>query len=1098
MALSFTRTDYPAGPNPYGAAIGDLNGDGVLDLAVTNYYSSTVSVLLGNGDGTFQTPATYATGGSGVVSVQIGDLNGDGEPDLVATSEGNDTVSVLLGNGDGTFANETSYTTGGLPHGVAIADVDGDGDSDLLVDDFASNTVSVFLGTGDGSFEQPTAYATEANPYAIKVGDLNADSNLDLVVGNMSSNTISVLLGNGDGTFQAQTTYATGVTPWEGALGDLNGDNKLDFAIANVGDTTVSVYLGNGDGSFQPQVTYAAGNGPTAVVIGDLNGDNTPDLAASNSDSEVAVLLGNGDGTFQGAETYSVGGFPSWLVVGDLDGNGKRDLATANWSGDFVSVLLNTTGSNNAPVITSNDGELAVFYPFDEAGGSIAHDQQGLHDGTIIGATHVPGVTGNALQFNGSSDYVSVPDSPEWNLGSEFTIEFWANFNSVPDGSQGDGQGGVPIGQDEGGGSQNKWFFEVFSGGIGFHVNTTPAGEHFFIAAPFEPTPGQWYAFALTKSGSSYQFYVDGQLVGSAEATLAIPDVAAPLMIGRSEEAFYFDGQLDGVAIHHRALSQAEVQQGYENGAAAPDAISATISIAENTTAVTTVVATDPDAGQTLSYSIAGGADAELFTIDTETGALAFVTAPDFEAPADDGTNNVYDVTVEVTDNNGGVDTQAISVTVTDENENENAAPTITSNGGGNTAAVSISENATAVTTVVATDPDVEQTLTYSITGGADATKFTINSETGALAFVTAPDFEAPADVGPNNVYDVTLEVSDDNGGIDTQVISVTVQNVSGVTINGTSKADTRTGSGEEDVINGLGGNDTLNGLAGNDVINGGAGNDTLNGGTGNDAMTGGTGNDVYVVDSLGDTVTEAMGQGTDTIETRLNSFSLASVANLENLTFIGAGDSVGTGNALNNTIRGGNGNDRFVATIGDGNDSYFGGNGVDTIDLSGTTAAATVTGSNATSAQIGSDTLGGIENMIGSQGNDQITGTGAANVIDGGNGNDNINAGGGNDRIIGGAGNDTMDGVGASDTFVFAPGFGNDRIIAFDANPSGGQDFLDISAFGIAPGNFATRVTIADVGADTLVTIDGDPGQTIRLVGIGNAVTVTQADFML
>src|SRR4029079_5177489 len=220
----------------------------------------------------------------------------------------------------------------------------------------------------------------------------------------------------------------------------------------------------------------------------------------------------------------------------------------------------------------------------------------------------------------------------------------------------------------------------------------------------------------------------------------------------------------------------------------------------------------------TQTYSITGGADAALFTINTSTGALSFVSAPNFEAPTDAGANNVYDVQVQVSDG-ALTDTQDIAVTVTDVNE----APVITSNGGGTTASTSVAENSTAVTTVTATDPDAGATQTYSISGGADAAKFTINATTGALAFLTAPDFENPTDAGSNNIYDVTVQVFDGLGGIDTQAIAVTLQNVSGQTINGTSQANTLTGTGEEDVINGLGGNDTLQGLAGNDVLDGGA-----------------------------------------------------------------------------------------------------------------------------------------------------------------------------------------------------------------------------------------------------------------------------------
>ena len=175
------------------------------------------------------------------------------------------------------------------------------------------------------------------------------------------------------------------------------------------------------------------------------------------------------------------------------------------------------------------------------------------------------------------------------------------------------------------------------------------------------------------------------------------------------------------------------------------------VSVAENTSAVTTVTSTDVD-GPSASYSIIGGADAAKFAINASTGALSFVAAPDYEAPTDVGADNIYDVNVEVSDGAGGTDSQALSVTVTPVNDNN---PVITSNGGGATAAVNVAENATAVTTVTATDADLPvQTLSYSISGGADAAKFAINSSTGVLTFVSAPDYETPTDAGGNNIYD--------------------------------------------------------------------------------------------------------------------------------------------------------------------------------------------------------------------------------------------------------------------------------------------------------------------------------------------------------
>jgi hypothetical protein len=198
----------------------------------------------------------------------------------------------------------------------------------------------------------------------------------------------------------------------------------------------------------------------------------------------------------------------------------------------------------------------------------------------------------------------------------------------------------------------------------------------------------------------------------------------------------------------------------------------ATASIGENTTAVTTITATDPDVGQNMAFSIVGGADAALFTLNPATGALSFSAAPNFEAPADSDHDNSYLVQVRSSDGTLFAD-QIIVVTVLNVNE----APAITSNGGGEAAAVSHAENTTAATTVTARDPDVDASLSYAITGGSDAGKFTLNASTGALAFVAAPDFENPGDTDHDNSYVVQIRVSDGTL-FDTQTVTVAVADV--------------------------------------------------------------------------------------------------------------------------------------------------------------------------------------------------------------------------------------------------------------------------------------------------------------------------------
>ena len=286
--------------------MGDFNGDGVLDLAVANAGNrissdGTVSVLLGNGDGTFQEARNFEAGNFRAVAV--GDFNGDGVLDLAATDGYSNTVSVLLGSGDGTFRAAVNFDAGVQPWSVSVGDFNGDGVPDLaLGHTYPGDSVSVLLGNGDGTFQTPLNFVAGSAPQSVAVCDFNGDGVMDLAVANAASNDgVSVLLGNGDGTFQAAVNFRAGAQSWSVAVGDFNGDGVPDLAIGNLGcpndlcDSSVSVLLGNGDGTFQAAVNFDAGTTIRSVAVGDFNGDGLPDLAVAHSTfsspSGLAVLI---------------------------------------------------------------------------------------------------------------------------------------------------------------------------------------------------------------------------------------------------------------------------------------------------------------------------------------------------------------------------------------------------------------------------------------------------------------------------------------------------------------------------------------------------------------------------------------------------------------------------------------------------------------------------------------------------------------------------------------------------------------------------------------------------------------------------------------
>ena len=312
---------------------GDFNNDGQLDLIVANNEGDNVSILLGNGDGTFQPAVSYSAGaGTLPDSIAVGDFNGDGKLDLAVASSARGSVSILLGNGDGTFQAAVEYLAVSNPSSVAVGDFNGDGKLDVVVANSGSNNVSVLLGNGDGTFQNALDFNVGSSPSSVAVGDFNGDGKLDLAVANNASGNVSILLGNGDGTFQPAADFDAGSDPSSVAVGDFNGDGRLDLAVANNGSSNVSILLGNGDGTFQSAVDFGTGSNPEAVALGDFNGDEKLDLAVADFGSgNVSILLGNADGTFQPATDYTagIGVSPGALAVGDFNGDGRVDLAVA-------------------------------------------------------------------------------------------------------------------------------------------------------------------------------------------------------------------------------------------------------------------------------------------------------------------------------------------------------------------------------------------------------------------------------------------------------------------------------------------------------------------------------------------------------------------------------------------------------------------------------------------------------------------------------------------------------------------------------------------------------------------------------------------------
>jgi hypothetical protein len=336
---------------PYEVIAADFNNDGKPDLAVANWLSGTVSILLGNGDGTFQQPLTFSN--PGPEQIAVGDFNEDGNLDLAVLEFGGTGHSVLalyFGEGNGKFRKGPTYTLGIQGSYLAVADFNGDGHLDVAETNGGEGknpNVMVFFGTGKGTFGKPMTYPVPGLPAGIAAGDLNGDHHPDIAIAN--GGFVSILLNTGNGHFSKQIRYsAAGGETLDIVTADLRNDGRQDLVVANLSRGMV-VLLNNGNGTFGKPTVYVATchncEGPEACVAADFNLDGNLDVACATNLGDSYFFYGDGTGKFGPAipinDTINFnGGFS--IAAADFNNDGAPDLAIPIELKNHVAIMLNT------------------------------------------------------------------------------------------------------------------------------------------------------------------------------------------------------------------------------------------------------------------------------------------------------------------------------------------------------------------------------------------------------------------------------------------------------------------------------------------------------------------------------------------------------------------------------------------------------------------------------------------------------------------------------------------------------------------------------------------------------------------------------------
>jgi len=438
-------SQFPVDPTAYNGIAGDFNGDGKLDLAITNFgngSAGSVSILLGNGDGTFQTARDFAVSGS-PAALAAADFNGDGKLDVAVTDESSGLVWVLLGNGDGTLRTPVSYPVGNTPGSMVAADFNGDGTPDLAVLNFGDRNISVLLNNGNGTFRgainSPGGPSGSRGIGYLVFADLNHDGKMDLAVAYQNNNSISVLLGEGNGAFQPAQNYVTGSQPASMGISPFSDGT---FFLFTVDDITQDLLLNfaPGDGTLAMPQLYPAGTSLSSIATADLNGDHNPDVIVYDGASNAVQVLLNGSNGLGAPVAYPIpGGFsatpqPQALAAGDLNGDGVPDVVVANLGSGASGTVSSLLGKGNGTLATAHTYPAAstpIGVVLDDFNGDHKLDAAVVNSGDTTSSTDLGSVS--ILIGNGDGSFQAPVNYPQGTLHPAAIVSSDLNGDGKPD-----------------------------------------------------------------------------------------------------------------------------------------------------------------------------------------------------------------------------------------------------------------------------------------------------------------------------------------------------------------------------------------------------------------------------------------------------------------------------------------------------------------------------------------------------------------------------------------------------------------------------------------------------------------------------------------